>query len=56
VGRLYEIHGPALYRYAVMLLADPVAAEDTIQQVFASLLRQRGRIRCRLRHEQIRRD
>ena len=38
-GRLFEIHGPALYRYAVMLLADAAAAEDAIQQVFVSLLR-----------------
>ena len=43
-GRLFEIHGPALYRYAVMLLADAAAAEDAIQQVFVALLRQRGRI------------
>jgi RNA polymerase sigma-70 factor, ECF subfamily len=43
-GRLFEIHGPALYRYAVMLLADAAAAEDAIQQVFVSLLRQRGPI------------
>lgn len=42
VGRLYEMHGDALYRYAVMLLADAAAAEDVIQQVFAKLLRQGG--------------
>ena len=45
VGRLYDTHGAALYRYAVMLLADAAAAEDAVQQVFASLLRQGGRIR-----------
>jgi len=39
VGRLYDQHGASLYRYAVMLLADAAAAEDAIQQVFASLLR-----------------
>jgi RNA polymerase sigma-70 factor (ECF subfamily) len=44
VGRLYEAHGAALYRYAVMLLADPAAAEDAVQQVFGALLRPRGRI------------
>jgi RNA polymerase sigma-70 factor (ECF subfamily) len=44
VGRLYDTHGPALYRYAVMLLADAAAAEDAVHQVFASLLRQGGRI------------
>jgi RNA polymerase sigma-70 factor, ECF subfamily len=43
-GRLFEIHGPALYRYAVMLLADAAAAEDAVQQVFIALLRQRGPI------------
>ena len=43
-GRLFEIHGPALYRYAVMLLADAAAAEDAVQQVFLALMRQRGPI------------
>jgi RNA polymerase sigma-70 factor (ECF subfamily) len=44
IARLYELHGAGLYRYAVMLLADAAAAEDAIQQVFASMLRQRGRL------------
>ena len=44
VGRLYDTHGAGLYRYAVMLLADATAAEDVVQQVFASLLRQGDRI------------
>jgi RNA polymerase sigma-70 factor, ECF subfamily len=39
VGQLYDEHGPALYRYALMLLADRAGAEDAVQQVFASLLR-----------------
>jgi RNA polymerase sigma-70 factor, ECF subfamily len=39
VGRLYDTYGASLYRYALMLLADPSAAEDAVQQVFASLLR-----------------
>jgi RNA polymerase sigma factor (sigma-70 family) len=43
-GRLFEMYGPALYRYAVMLLADAAAAEDAVQQVFMALLRQRGPI------------
>lgn len=38
-GRLYDEHGAGLYRYALMLLADPAGAEDVIQQVFASVLR-----------------
>lgn len=39
VGRLYDQHGASLYRYAVMLLADPAAAADAVQQVFTALLR-----------------
>ncbi|MCA1584923.1 MAG: sigma-70 family RNA polymerase sigma factor, partial [Acidobacteria bacterium] len=39
VGRLYDCYGASLYRYAVLLLADPVAAEDAVQQVFAAILR-----------------
>ena len=39
VGRLYDTYGAALYRYAAMLLADPAAAEDAVQQVFAAILR-----------------
>ena len=39
VGRLYDTYGAALHRYAVMLLADPAAAEDAIHQVFAAILR-----------------
>ena len=40
VGRLYETYGASLYRYAVLLLADAAAAEDVVQQVFATILRQ----------------
>lgn len=39
VGRLYDGHGERLYRYALMLLAEPAAAEDALQQVFAALLK-----------------
>lgn len=42
VARLYDRLGAALYRYAVMILADPAAAEDVLQDVFAAM--------CRLRH------
>jgi RNA polymerase sigma-70 factor (ECF subfamily) len=38
VGRLYDQYGASLYRYALMILADPAAAEDAIQQVFTALL------------------
>jgi len=50
VGRLYDRHGAALYRYALMLLADAAAAEDAIQQVFAALLRQRGPLDQEIRY------
>jgi len=36
---LYDRYGPSLYRYALMLLADPAAAEDAVQQIFTSVLR-----------------
>src|ERR1700687_3663494 len=39
VGRLYDTYGASLYRYAVLLLADPVSAEDAVHQVFATILR-----------------
>jgi len=38
VGRLYDQHGAPLYRYALILVADPAAAADAVQQVFTSLL------------------
>ena len=44
VGRLYRRDGASLYRYALMILADPAGAEDAIQQVFATLLAQRRTI------------
>jgi DNA-directed RNA polymerase specialized sigma24 family protein len=43
-GRLYDEFGPGLYRYGAMLLADALAAEDAIQQVFAALVRHKGTI------------
>jgi RNA polymerase sigma-70 factor (ECF subfamily) len=39
VGRLYDTYGASLHRYAVLLLADPGAAEDAVHQVFATILR-----------------
>ena len=39
MGRLYDTYGAALYRYALMLLADTAAAEDAVHQVFAAILR-----------------
>jgi RNA polymerase sigma-70 factor (ECF subfamily) len=45
VGRLYDVHGASLYRYALMLLSDSDAAEDTVQQVFVATLARADRIR-----------
>ncbi len=44
VSRLYDTYGASLYRYAVLLLADATAAEDVVQQVFATILRQGPRL------------
>jgi RNA polymerase sigma-70 factor (ECF subfamily) len=43
-GRLYEQFGPALHRYALMILANRQDSEDVIQQVFLTLVR-RGAVR-----------
>jgi RNA polymerase sigma-70 factor (ECF subfamily) len=43
IGRLYDRHGASLYRYAVMVLADPATAADVVQTVFVSLLKQRAK-------------
>jgi RNA polymerase sigma-70 factor (ECF subfamily) len=50
VGRLYDAHGAALYRYALMLLGDHGAAEDAVQQVFTAVLRQAHAIDHELRY------
>ena len=42
IAGLYDRHGAALYRYAVMVLADPAAAADATQAVFVALLRRRA--------------
>jgi RNA polymerase sigma-70 factor (ECF subfamily) len=42
IGPLYDRYGASLYRYAVMVLADPAAAADVVQTVFVSLLRRHG--------------
>jgi DNA-directed RNA polymerase specialized sigma24 family protein len=70
-GRLYDAYGASLYRYALMILARPEAAEDAVQQVFTALiaaparnieneeayLRRAVRNACysTFRHEQVRR-
>ena len=42
IGPLYDRYGASLYRYAVMVLADPAGAADVVQAVFLSLLRRRA--------------
>ena len=37
-ARLYDTFGPALFRYALMILGRRDAAEDVIQQVFTTVL------------------
>jgi RNA polymerase sigma-70 factor, ECF subfamily len=39
IGELYERFGGSLYRYALMVLADPAAAADVVQAVFVAMLR-----------------
>jgi RNA polymerase sigma-70 factor (ECF subfamily) len=38
IGGLYDRFAGGLYRYALMILADPAGAADAVQQVFVSLL------------------
>jgi RNA polymerase sigma-70 factor (ECF subfamily) len=44
IGALYDRLGASLYRYALMILVDPSAAADVVQQVFVALLRGRAPI------------
>jgi RNA polymerase sigma-70 factor (ECF subfamily) len=44
IERLYDLLGTPLYRYALMILADAAAAEDVVQQVFASWMRLRPKV------------
>jgi RNA polymerase sigma-70 factor (ECF subfamily) len=39
LGGLYDRPVPSLYRYALLILADPAAAEDVVQDVFAAVVR-----------------
>jgi len=38
IGRAYDRFAGPLYRYALMILADPAGAADAVQQVFVGLL------------------
>ena len=39
LAKMYDAHGPWMYRYGLMLLADHGLAEDVVQQVFVKLVR-----------------
>jgi RNA polymerase sigma-70 factor (ECF subfamily) len=39
IGRLYDQCGASLYRYALMILADPSAAADAVHDVFVAVMR-----------------
>lgn len=45
VARLYDLHGPVLYRRCLKLLRDEEAAEAAAQEVFGKLLANRARLR-----------
>ena len=45
-ARLYDRLGPALYRYALMILGDASDAEDAVHDVFLAVVRTRGRDRA----------
>ncbi len=38
LGRVYDRFAGVMYRYALMILADPAAAADAVQQVFVSAM------------------
>jgi len=44
IGRLYDRFGAGLYRYAVMVLADPFTASDVVHQVFVAVIERRPHI------------
>jgi RNA polymerase sigma-70 factor, ECF subfamily len=47
IGALYDQYADGLYRYAVMILADPAGAADAVHQVFLGITRRpAGHIQC----------
>lgn len=40
LGRIFDLHAPALYRYAVRLCHDPTEADHIVGDVFAQLVEQ----------------
>ena len=45
VATLYEDHRDDVYRFAVLVAGDPPRAEDAVQEAFARLYRDPGRVR-----------
>lgn len=45
LAELYDAHGPRLFRYALMILADVAAAEDAVQEAFVHVARALRRTR-----------
>lgn len=43
LARAYDAHAAGLYRYALVVLADPTGAEDAVQQAFVKVAAMRGR-------------
>jgi RNA polymerase sigma-70 factor (ECF subfamily) len=44
IAAMYDRFGASLYRYALMILVDPGAAADVVQQVFVGMLRARSAV------------
>lgn len=44
IEHLYDRYGASMYRYALVLLANPGAAEDVVQSMFLTLLQRRHEI------------
>jgi len=44
LASIYDAYAEGLFRYAVMILADPAAAEDAVHQAFLKLMARTGRL------------
>ena len=45
LANVYDSYAGGLYRYALMILADPAAAEDVVHQVFSKLVAMQGQVK-----------
>jgi RNA polymerase sigma-70 factor (ECF subfamily) len=45
LAALYDTHAPGLYRYALMILADPAAAQDAVHEAFRKVVGRETSIR-----------